>query len=200
MRQHHQPHVLVGIDAGRRHPEPQLVIVGRERESHAEGQRIGPRFAPLGNHTRQRFRGDERIEAVAIDLLHQRGMKRRRDRDRIAVDAEIEGRRDRHLDVTEPERGRNRDRREQMRGVEQADIELVADVGPGDLADQFDLEPFGRGKSLVDGNDQRCGVDQRNESDAEVSGHFNISDAVMIDWAISPIFFFSRIAVERSST
>ncbi|MGY3358891.1 hypothetical protein ACVWZK_005554 [Bradyrhizobium sp. GM0.4] len=87
-----------------------------------------------------------------------------------------------------------------MRGVEQADIELVADVGPGDLADQFDLEPFSRGKSLVDGNDQRCGIDQRNEPDAEGSGHFSISDAVMIDWAISPIFFFSRIAVERSST
>ena len=44
------------------------------------------------------------------------------------------------------------------------------------------------------------GVDQRNEPDAEGSSHFSISDAVMIDCAISPIFFFSRIAVERSST
>ena len=46
-RQHHQPHVLVGIDAARRHPEPQLVIVGRERKGHAEGQRLGAALAPL---------------------------------------------------------------------------------------------------------------------------------------------------------
>ena len=31
-------------------------------------------------------------------------------------------------------------------------------------------------------------------------GHFSSSDAVRIDCAISPIFFFSRIAVERIST
>ena len=52
----------------------------------------------------------------------------------------------------------------------------------------------------IDGDDQRRSIDQRNEPDAEGNGHFSISDAVMIDCAISPIFFFSRIAVERSST
>ncbi|RED21415.1 hypothetical protein BJ123_14814 [Rhodopseudomonas thermotolerans] len=30
--------------------------------------------------------------------------------------------------------------------------------------------------------------------------HFSISEAVITDWAISAIFFFSFIAVERSST
>ena len=44
------------------------------------------------------------------------------------------------------------------------------------------------------------GVDQRNEADTQGLTHFSISDAVMIDWAISLIFFFSRMAVERSST
>ncbi len=39
-RQHDEPHVLVGIDAARRHPEAQVIIVGRERERHAEGERL----------------------------------------------------------------------------------------------------------------------------------------------------------------
>ena len=87
-----------------------------------------------------------------------------------------------------------------MRGVEQADIELVADVRPRHFAHQRDVEPFGGGKALVDGDDQRGGIDQRNEADMQRCRHFSISDAVRIDCAISPIFFFSRIAVERIST
>ena len=102
-RQHHETHVLVGIDAARRHPEPQLVIVGRERKGHAEGQRLGAGLAALRDHAGQRQRGHHRIEAVAVDFFHDRRMQRRRDRDRIAVEAEIERRHDRHLDVAEPE-------------------------------------------------------------------------------------------------
>ena len=127
-------------------------------------------------------------------------MQRRRHRDGVAVEAEIERSRDRHLDVTQSEAGGDRDGGQQMRGIEQADIELVADIGPRHLPHQRDVEPFRRGKSLVDGNDQCRGVDQRNEADVKRVGHFSNSDAVRIDCAISPIFFFSRIAVERSST
>src|SRR5207302_5814446 len=62
------------------------------------------------------------------------------------------------------------------------------------------VEPLGRGKALVDSDNQRGSVDQRNEADMQRFGHFSSSDAVRIDCAISPIFFFSRIAVERIST
>ena len=127
-------------------------------------------------------------------------MQRRRYRDRIAVEAQIEWRHNWHLDVSKPEARRNRYRRQQMRGVEQADIELVADIGPRHFPHQLDVEPFGRRKALVDGDDQRGGVDQRNEADMQRCRHFNSSEAVRIDCAISPIFFFSRIAVERIST
>ena len=99
-----------------------------------------------------------------------------------------------------PEARGDRDRRQQMRGVEQADIELVADVRPRHFPHQRDVEPLVRGKSLVDGDDQRGGIDQRNEPDVKRRAHFSSSDAVRIDCAISPIFFFSRIAVERIST
>src|SRR3979490_19185 len=127
-------------------------------------------------------------------------MQRRRDRDRVAVEAEIERRRNQHLDVSEPEARRDRDRGQQVRGVEQADIKLVADVRPRHFPYQGDIETFGRGKSFVDGHDQRRGITKRNEAYAKRYRHFSNSDAVRIDCAISPIFFFSRIAVERSST
>ena len=57
-------------------------------------------------------------------------MQRRRHRDRVAVEAKIEGRDNRHLDVSEPKARGDRNRRQQVGGVEQADIELVADVLP----------------------------------------------------------------------
>ncbi len=65
---------------------------------------------------------------------------------------------------------------------------------------KVDIEAFGRGEAVVDGDDQCGGIDQRNETDAKRARHFRISDAVRIDCAISPIFFFSRIAVERIRT
>ena len=52
-RQHHQTHVFVGIDAAGGHPEPQLIIVGRERKRHAERQGFGAALAPRRDHARQ---------------------------------------------------------------------------------------------------------------------------------------------------
>ena len=92
------------------------------------------------------------------------------------------------------------DRRQQMRGVEQADIELVADVRPRDLAHQLDRQAFLGGKALVDGDDQRRRVGERDEADAQtVLGHFNSSAAVTTDCATSAIFLLSFIAVLRNS-
>ncbi len=85
--------------------------------------------------------------------------------------------------------------------VEQADIELVADVRPRHLANQIDVEAFGRGEALVDRDDQRGRVAQRDEADAQtlVGGHLNNSAAVITACATSAIFLFSFIAVLRSS-
>ena len=102
--------------------------------------------------------------------------------------------------MTEPEAGSDGDRRQQMGGIEQADIELVAHVRPGDFAHQLDVEALGGGEALVDRDNERARIDQRDETDAQPgAAHFNISAAVMTDCAISTIFFFSRIAVLRIS-
>jgi hypothetical protein len=156
--------------------------------------------APRRDHPRQRQRRRHRIERIAFDLAHDRRMQRRRYRDRIAVEAEIEGGDDRQLDVAEPQARRDRNRRQQVGGVEQADVEFVADIRPRHFPHQRDIEPFRLGEPLVDGDDQGCGIDQRNKTYAKRCGHFSNSEAVRIDWAISPIFFFSRIAVDRSRT
>jgi hypothetical protein len=92
---------------------------------------------------------------------------------------------------------RDRDRRDQMRCVEQSDVELVADVRPRHFAHQFDIESFGRRKALVHRDQQRGRVGERDESDAQ--SHLNSSAAVMTDCATSAIFLFSFIAVLRKS-
>ena len=65
-RQHHEPHVLVRIDAARRHPEAQMIVVRRERERHAEGERLLAARLALRDHARQRLRRHHRIEHVAF--------------------------------------------------------------------------------------------------------------------------------------
>ena len=73
----------------------------------------------------------------------------------LPLSAEIERRDDRHAHMADAKAGGDRHRREQMRGVEQADIELVAHIRPRHFAHQLDIETFGRGKAVVDGDDQR---------------------------------------------
>jgi hypothetical protein len=91
-----------------------------------------------------------------------------------------------------------------MGGVEHADVELVAHVRPRHFADEIDIESFGGGEALVDRHDQRGGVAQRNETDAQavvrqmIVAHLNSSAAVITDCATSAIFLFSSMAVLRS--
>jgi hypothetical protein len=117
-RQHDQPNVLLGIDASRRNPEPQLVIVGGKRKGYAEGQRRRAAPAPSSYDARQCQRGNHGIKRIAFDLAQDRRMQCRRHRDRIAVKAEVERRDKRHLDVAKSKARRDRDRCHQMRCVE----------------------------------------------------------------------------------
>src|SRR5712691_6761707 len=114
----------------------------------------------------------------------------------------LNGREDRHAHVTEPEARRDGDRRQQMRGVEQADVELVPDIRPRYVAHEVDMEALRRRKALVGRDDRRRRVDQRNEADAQPgvrAAHLSRSAAVTTDWAMSTIFLFSFMAVRRIS-
>ena len=51
-RQHDQPHVLIGIDAAGRHPEPQMIIVSGERKGHPKRQWIEILLLAVGDDAR----------------------------------------------------------------------------------------------------------------------------------------------------
>jgi hypothetical protein len=195
--------VLVGIDASGRHPEAQMIIVSRKREGHPECERLLAFGLARGDHAGERARRYDGIDDASLRRRGDGGVKRGRHRDGVAVHPQSERRHDRHLDVAEAEARCDRDRRQQMRGIEQADIELVAHVRPRHLAHELDIKPLGSGEALIDRNDQRGRVGQRDEPDPQsrlACGHRSSSAAVTTDWATSAIFLFSFIAVLRSST
>src|SRR4029078_9282049 len=101
--------------------------------------------------------------------------------------------------VTDSKTRRDRQGRQQMSRIEQTDVELVAHVRPGHFADQFDVEPFGRGETRIAGDQHSWRVHQRNETDPKLFVHLSSSAAVSTDWAISTIFLFSFMALVRSS-
>jgi len=200
-RQHDQTDILVGIDAPGRHPEAQMIVVGREREGHPEGQRLLAPGLALGDDAGKRARRHHGIDDAAIGCGGDGGIKRGRYRDGVAVHSQPERRDDRHLDVADAETRRDRHRRKQVRGIEQADIELVAHVRPRHFAHELDIQALGGGVALVDRDDQRRRIGKRDEPDPQsrfACIHRNNSAAVTTDWATSAIFLFSFIAVLRN--
>src|SRR5258708_7497889 len=121
-------------------------------------------------------------------------------RDGIAIKAQIKRRNERYPHVTDAEAGCDRNRRQQMRGIEQTEIELVANIRPRHLAHQFNFDPLLLRKAHIHCDQQRSRVDQRDITDAKLDfAHLNISAAVSTDCAISTIFLFSFMAVLRNS-
>ena len=104
-----------------------------------------------------------RIGDIAVRLAFQRRMQRVGDGDGVAVEAEIERRQDRHAHVAEAQAGGDRQRGQQMRGVELADVEPIAHIRPGHFPHQFDIEAFLGREALVDRDDQGGRIRKRNE-------------------------------------
>ena len=129
-RQDDKPHIVVGIDAAGRHPVAQLVIMMRKRKRHAEGQRLGVARFALSDDTRQGQRRHFRVSDIAIGQAGKRRIKARRHGDGVAIQPEIKGRNDRHPHMPNAEARCHGDRGQKMRGIEQADIELVAHIRP----------------------------------------------------------------------
>ena len=69
--------------------------------------------------------------------------------------------------MAEAEPGGERHRRQHVGGVEMTEDDAIADVGPGGLADEIELQPLGLGETEIAGDHQGGAVDQRNEADAQ---------------------------------
>ena len=98
-RQHHQPHILIRIDAAGSHPETQLIIVRRERKGHAESQRLLATCATRGNNAAECARRTDRIGKIADRGAGKRLVQARRYRDGVAVEPEHHRHDERHFEV-----------------------------------------------------------------------------------------------------
>ncbi len=83
-----------------------------------------------------------------------------------------------------------------MSRVEVADNNPVADVGPGSLANEPEIETFLRGETALDRHYQTRAIEQRNKSDNHL--HRNNPAAVITACAISTTRLLSLIAALRS--
>src|SRR5882757_9150428 len=83
-----------------------------------------------------------------------------------------------------------------MGRVEVADDDPIADVGPGSLANEPEIEAFLRGEAAFDRHDQAGAIEQRDKSDNHF--HRNSPAAVMTAWAISTTRLLSLIAALRN--
>ena len=109
--------------------------------------------------------------------------------------------------LAQPKRHGHGKRREQMRALDLAVDEAVADRRPRDIAHQFERDAVLLGEPALLRRCQNGAVGQRQESDPDW-GHAGLSSlsfpsrssaAVSNAWAISAMRLFWRIAVPRSS-
>ncbi|MGC2224189.1 MAG: hypothetical protein WA624_18505 [Methylocella sp.] len=154
-------------------------------------------FAASCHDRGERLGGDAGICDIALRLLQQGFEQHFRDRDGVAVKREGHRRHQRRLDLTNPERDRNGGRRQHVRRIEMAGHELVADIGPGGVSHEFNLDAPRRGEVLGFRHMEQCRVGQRHISDPQAFCHRNNSAAVMMERATSAIFLFSFIATWR---
>ena len=70
--------------------------------------------------------------------------------------------------AADAERRGDGERPEHVRGVEVAEHDPVADIGPGGLADEVEGEALRRGESHLGRHHQRRAVDQRDEAEGEL--------------------------------
>src|SRR5690606_8247998 len=101
------------------------------------------------------------------------------------------------------ERGRDRQRSDQVRSVSVPVEQSVAHRRPGHVTNEFNFDAFARGKAQFMRENRQRGVDQRQKADAKAFGAHSISpksaSLVTIASAISAIRRLVRIACPRSS-
>jgi hypothetical protein len=115
----------------------------------------------------KRARRHHGIDDAAIGRGGDRGVKRGRYRDGIAVHPSPNGATIGTLTWPMPRLDAIATGADQVRGIEQADIELVAHVRPRHFAHELDSQALGGGEALVDRDDQRRRIGKRDEPDPQ---------------------------------
>jgi len=173
-----------------------------------EAQRIMTGGGAFANERAERGTGARRIE-IGLGAVRRHAVPDGvGDGDAIAAEPERE-RHDRlRSERRQPEIAGERHRPEHMREIEVADGDAVADVGPGRLAVQRQIDAFACGEAKLAGRDQHGAVEKRHEAGGDLmrSSHAHSSSAgpsspaaVTRLWAMSLILRFWFIAVLRNS-
>ena len=195
--------LLVGSYARGGEPVAQHVVVARIAVHHAEAQRVPRGLA------RASFLGECSAELDRIGQPPGFGQLRRqfgREGHGIAVEPEHERRRQRLCRAPAAERGGDRQRGDQVRGVGVAVKQPVEHRRPADVALERKRQSLFLGKAVLVREDRQAGIDQRQKADRQLFGHSasplsgpNSSWAVTTASAISAIRRLELIALRRSS-
>ncbi len=159
--------VSIRIETGRRQPQPQHVVLHRVREHRRQHDGLGARGRPLGDDGGQRACIERRVavaDQLGCGLFHLLPQALGQCQ-RVAVYLQGHGVDHRHADAVDAERQRERQGSQDVRGVELAQRQLVANVGPRDLAADLDLEALALVGAQLLGQHDRCAVDDRDEPD-----------------------------------
>ena len=175
-RQDHKPHILIGINTASRHQNRSWYCASR-----TEGlpkSRLVTGLLARGHHSRQCLGGYHRIGPISVRLIHDAACSAG-NRDGVPVQAKIEWRNDRHLDLRGQVSMQWR-RRQQMRPSNRPILSLSRTFDHDTSRTRVTSSPSAAVN--LSGSDQRGCIDQRNKANRErCPGHFNNSAAVMID-------------------
>ena len=158
-RQHDDAHVALRIHATRAQPHAQLEGMHREQVHRGEREGLG-----AGSARYPRAQGSGHARRAAITLAAERVPQRPRQRDGVAVQRQRQPCQQvgAHAAGTVP--GHHRQGRQQVRGVELAHHQLVAQIRPRHLARERDLEPVTREQPGFTRHHQRRAVAETHEA------------------------------------
>ena len=198
-RQHDEPHIFVRIDAARRHPEAEQVVVAGERKGHAEGEGIGASLAPLGDDAGQRPRRVFRIGHVAVGSRSEVAIERGRYGDRVAVHAEHERHQSGNLMCPMPRLEAIASGASKCAASNRPILSLSRTFDHDTSRTRSSASPCCAAKPLSAATiSAAASASGMKPIRRRVAAHFSSSAAVTTDCATSAIFLFSFIAVLRS--
>ena len=202
-RQHHQPDVVIRVDAAGDEPVAQLVVVARERKHHRQRQLgLASRGARL-EHAAQHPGATGSVHVLgstcSLHLLPQRPGER----DGIAAKPEGDGSDQRSIELARAHILRHEHGTQNMCGVKMTDGQTVADVGPGRFANQPQVQAMTRPNAALARRHQQRTIQQWHEADGDGragAAHFSNPAAVITLCATCTMRRFASIAALRSSS
>jgi hypothetical protein len=158
-------------EPGLRQPFAEQIGVAGEAEDRRQCQGRQARGLAARDQRRQRAGGDGGVGHVALGEAGELVIAAQGHGDRSAIEIERERHRHGRPHAADAERRGDGGGAEHMGRVEQADVQLVAQIRPGHLAHEFEVQPLGLREALVLRQHDQRAIDQRHEADPQMQRH-----------------------------